>query len=115
MNRSEISNSSSPSRLPNGSGAAALLSAGIGAFALSMIAIAADRMAEFGRVMAFYKPTGPLSGVTTSAIAVWLIAWAVLEFRWRRRDVRLELVSAVATALLALGLLLTFPPIADLF
>ena len=109
-----ISSSSSMPRLPNGFGAAALLSAGIGAFALSVIAIAADRMAGFGRSMAFYKPTGPLSGVTTSAIVVWLVTWAILELRWRKRDVRLGLVSAVAIALLVLSLLLTFPPVADL-
>lgn len=114
MNAIGISNRSSSSRLPNGSGAAALLSAGIGAFALSIIAIAADRMPGFGRHMAFYKPTGPLSGVTTLAIVIWLVAWAVLEVRWRKRDLRLRPVSAAAIALLLLSLLLTFPPIADL-
>lgn len=114
MDTSGTSNSSSSSRLPNGFGAAALLSAGIGAFALSVIAIAADRFAGFGRHMAFYKPTGPLSGVTTSAIVFWLIAWGVLALRWRNRDVRLGPVCAIAIALLVVSLLLTFPPIADL-
>jgi hypothetical protein len=65
--------------------------------------------------MVFYKPTGPLSGVTTSAILVWLATWAILNLRWRGRSVAAARVSVVALILLGLGLLLTFPPVADLF
>ena len=65
--------------------------------------------------MIFWKPTGPLSGVTTCAIVLWLVAWAILHARWHNRSVNLARVNAAALALLFLGLLLTFPPIADLF
>lgn len=99
----------------NGFGAAANLSAGIGSFALAVIAIASDRIPAFRHLMTFYTPTGPLSGVTTSAIAVWLIVWGVLTLRWRNRDVRLSRVTTAAILLLVLGFLLMFPPIADLF
>jgi hypothetical protein len=99
----------------NGSGAAAILAAGIGAFMVAFFAIAADKMASFKSLMIFWKPTGPLSGVTTCAIVVWLAAWAVLELRWRERDVALARVGTVAFVLLGLSLLLTFPPIVDLF
>ncbi|HUY95569.1 MAG TPA: hypothetical protein VMU71_09730 [Terracidiphilus sp.] len=98
---------------PNGSGAAALLSAGIGACALAILAIGADRVAGFGRMMTFYKPTGPLSGVTTLAIVVWLLVWSVLELRWRQRNVRMNRVTIAAVVLLMIGLLLMFPPLAD--
>lgn len=101
--------------LPNGSGAAALLAAGIGSFALAVLAIAGDRIAAFGKFAVFYKPTGPLSGVSTCAIVVWLVAWLILDLSWKRRNVALGRVSAAALALLIVGLLLTFPPIADLF
>lgn len=101
--------------LPNGSGAAALLAAGIGSFLLAIFAIAGDRIAAVGRWMIFYKPTGPLSGVTTSSIVIWLVVWAVLDVRWRKRSVSLARVGTAALVLLALTLLLTFPPIADLF
>ncbi len=30
------------------------------------------------RFFNFYKPTGPLSGVTTTAIIIWLILWMIL-------------------------------------
>lgn len=100
---------------PNGSGAAAILAAGIGNLSVALFAIAGDEIASVKSVMTFYKPTGPLSGVTTSAILVWLAIWLILEVRWRRKDVALPRINAIAFALLALSLLLTFPPIADMF
>ena len=111
----DVQQTSPSAELTNGSGAAALLAAGIGSFMLAVFAIAADQVAAIGKWMVFYKPTGPLSGVTTSAIAVWLAAWVILDWRWRKRTVSLARISAVALVLLALSLLLTFPPIADLF
>lgn len=100
--------------LTNGSGAAALLSAAIGAFALAVLAFAADRSAALKGLLVFYKPTGPLSGVTTSAIVIWLFIWGVLELRWGRKTIALGPVKIAAFLLLALSFLLTFPPIADL-
>jgi hypothetical protein len=100
---------------PNGSGAAALLAAGIGSFALAVLAIAADQIAPVKNAMIFSKPTGPLSGVTTVAVLIWLAAWVFLEWRWRKKTVEMRGIAAVALALLFLALLLTFPPLADLF
>jgi hypothetical protein len=103
------------SGLPNGSGAAAILSAGIGSFAVAIFAIAADKYALVKNLFVFYKPTGALSGETTVAILLWLAAWAILDWRWRKRTVSLRRINAVALGLLGLSLLLTFPPIGDLF
>ena len=101
--------------IPNGAGVAAILAAGIGCFALSVIAIAADKSAALKSALAIYKPTGALSGVTTLAIAIWLATWAILHWRWRAKTVAARLLLLAALALLGLGLLLTFPPIGDLF
>jgi hypothetical protein len=101
--------------LPNGSGAAAIFAAGIGAFMLAFFSIAADKSAFLKNLFIFYRPTGPLSGVTTSAILVWLIAWGILEWRWRNRTVALARINAITLVLLGLSLLLTFPPVAELF
>ena len=106
---------STSAALPNGSGAAAILSAGIGSFMVGFLAVAADKSASLKSLLVFYKPTGPLSGVTTVAILVWLIAWGILEGSWRKRNVALGRISAIALVLLGLSLLLTFPPVADLF
>lgn len=104
----------SPS-LTNGSGAAAILSAGIGSFALAALAIAADKSASIKSSLLFYKPTGPLSGVTTAAILIWIAAWLLLDLGWRKKTLALPRVSIIAFTLLILSFLLTFPPIADLF
>jgi hypothetical protein len=106
---------SSNASLTNGGGAAALLSAGIGSLVLAVAAILGDRVAAFRQLMNLYKPTGPLSGVTTLAILAWLAAWGLLHLLWRRRNVRLRPVSVAAFLLLVIGFLLTFPPIADVF
>jgi hypothetical protein len=110
-------NAASPNApaLTNGSGAAAILAAGVGSFALAVLACAGDKLATVKNSLVFYKPTGPLSGVTTAAILIWLFTWAILEWRWRNRTVASGRISAVALALLGLALLLTFPPVVDLF
>jgi hypothetical protein len=100
---------------PNGSGAAAILSAGIGSFALAILAIAGDKSATIRSTLIFYKPTGPLSGVTTAAIIIWLATWVILEWRWRKRTVAVPPIAAAALALLGLSLILTFPPVVNLF
>lgn len=107
----------SPNARPmmNGAGAAAVLAAGIGSLLVAVFAILADQVASIKSLMNFYKPTGPLSGVTTCAIVAWLVAWALLHRRWNWRNVAARRVTAAAFVLLFLGLLLTFPPIADLF
>jgi hypothetical protein len=104
---------SDPSDLPNGPGAAAILAAGVGALALGLFALAGDAVPSLRRAFSIWAPTGPLSGVTTFAMLAWLIAWLILARLWSGRQVRLGLVNAAALAMLAAGLLLTFPPVMD--
>ena len=101
--------------LTNGSGAAAILAAGVGSFTLAVLACAGDKLAPIKNSLIFYKPTGPLSGVTTAAILAWFFTWGILEWRWRNRTVAAGRIIAVALVLLGLSLLLTFPPVVDLF
>lgn len=102
------------SEMTNGSGAAAILSAGVGCFVLALLAAAGDKSAWVKSLLNFYKPTGPLSGVTTVAILIWICLWGILEWRWRRKTVASGGICAASLALLGLGLALTFPPIVDL-
>nr|WP_294529377.1 hypothetical protein [uncultured Rhodopila sp.] len=102
-----------PLLLRNGPGAAAILSAGIGSGALGVFAFAADAVPAINHLFAFWKPSGALSGVTTSAIVVWLAAWFVLSRRWASRDVSLLWVNLASGLMLLVGLLLTFPPFMD--
>jgi len=61
--------------IPNGSGAAAMPAAGIGSFVLAALAFAGYKSVAIKGALNFYKPTGPLSGVTTVAIVVWFFIW----------------------------------------
>jgi hypothetical protein len=101
--------------IPNGSGAAAILSAGIGSIRGCNLRDCRRQIAFVKNLFVFYKPTGALSGETTVAILLWFAAWAILDWRWRKRTVSLRPINVIALALLGLSLLLTFPPIGDLF
>jgi len=103
-----------PEAMPNGPGAAAVLAAGIGSLALGVFALAGDAVPTIRSAFNIWNPSGPLSGVTTGAVVVWLVAWFLLARRWSNRDVGLTAVTVTALAMLAGGLLLTFPPFMDL-
>jgi len=114
MSNAPNANAESPELLPNGSAAAAVLSAGIGSFALAFITVLADRSAAFKLLLTFSKPVGPLSGVTTIAVVLWLAGWVSFDLLWKRRELPLARIGWVAIALFVLSLLLTFPPLGDL-
>ena len=93
----------------NGAALAAFLGAGIGAFAVGVMVI----LNESGlfEAPALYAPAGGVSGRTTIAVLLWVIAWGVLHRRWRDRHVESRRVHVVTMLLIALGVLLTFPPV----
>ena len=107
-------NESSGTVLPNGPGAAAILAAGIGSLVLGILTVAADKSKPFAAHLILYRPTGPLSGVTTISIAIWLLSWLLLALFWRDREVSMRATLTAALLLLAAALLLTFPPVIDL-
>ncbi|UMY33484.1 hypothetical protein [Burkholderia contaminans] len=100
--------------MDNGPAAAAILAAGIGCFAVGLFALAGDASKAIAHFFTFYTPTGPLSGVTTSAIVVWLFSWFVLSRQWGAKSVALGRVTFISFGLLALSVMLTFPPFMDL-
>jgi hypothetical protein len=103
----------SPPGLPTGPAAAAILAAGIGCFALGVFAFAGDAVPAVNRALVFWQPTGALSGVSSTAIAMWLASWYALSRRWGSRNVRILPVNLAAGVMLIAALLLTFPPFMD--
>jgi hypothetical protein len=97
----------------NGAAMAAVLSAGIGAFAVGFVVI----LNETGlfTAPALYGPAGGVSGRTTIAAAIWLVAWLVLHVRWRTRQVESRRAFLTTLALILGGIVLTFPPVWGLF
>jgi hypothetical protein len=110
-----MSHSPAADRIPNGPGAAAILAAGIGCAAVGIVTLAAEMSESLHDLLNFYNPVGPLSGVTTVSIVIWLVAWFGLSRAWGNKTVNMRSVNLAAFILLAIGFLLTFPPVWGLF
>ena len=96
----------------NGPAGAAILAAGAGCTVLGILSVAGDAFKPLAKLLTFYHPTGPLSGVSSLAILFWLVLWFVLAKRWRAKNIAIGKINAIGLVLLALGILLTFPPFA---
>lgn len=101
--------------IPSGPGAAALLAAAIGATSLGVVIVGSEAFPRFKAWLNWWPPAGPLTGKVVLAIFAWAVAWAALHAAWRRREVRFATVAVVASVLLALGFVLTFPPVYEAF
>ncbi len=97
----------------NGAAMAAFLGAGIGAFAMGLIVILSE--AGIFAAPAVYGPAGGVSGRTTLAVVVWLIAWGLLHRRWKDRELTSGRIYAVTLLLTGIGVLLAFPPVWGVF
>ncbi len=103
-----------PAQCSNGAAAAAILAAGIGSFALGLLSFIGDVSPAARGAFIIWNPSGPLSGVSTGAIAVWLAAWLLLARLWSAHEVKLGRINLIAFVLLGTGMLLTFPPFVDM-
>lgn len=102
-------------RKSTGPGAAAIVAAGIGTFVIGLATSLSEASAGLKSALAWYKPSGPLSGKTGVGVIAWLLAWVVLHSLWRNKNVDLARAFQWGIALVVLGFLLTFPPVFDLF
>jgi hypothetical protein len=95
--------------LANGGAMAAFLGAGVGAFAMGLVVLLNE--ARIFAAPAVYGPAGGVSGRTTLAMVAWLVAWGVLHYRWRDREIASRRIYTVTVILIALGIVGTFPPV----
>jgi uncharacterized membrane protein YkgB len=102
-------------KIPSGSAAAALIASGIGPFAIGLLTTGAVISEGLKNALNWYNPAGSLTGKTGVGILVWLIAWAVLHNRWKEKEVTLGSIFIWTLVLIALGLILTFPPVFEAF
>jgi hypothetical protein len=94
-------------RKPFGPAAAAFLAAGAACLALGLLAPVTG--------LDLMPKVGPLSGQTMIPAAVFFVAWKGLAFFWKERDPPTGPVFAATFAMIACGLVLTFPPVFHLF
>jgi len=97
----------------NGAVWAALLAGSIGGFAMGLVVLLNE--AGVFAAPSLYAPSGGVSGRTTIAAVMWLVAWAVLHARWKNRRIETSRVRTAMIVLLVLGLVGTFPPVWSLF
>ena len=91
--------------------AATLLAGGFGVALLGVLTLVVERFAGTQQAFTLVKDVGPLSGKTTYAVIGWLVSWAILAVVLRGRDVSERATYWISGILVALGFLLTFPPV----
>jgi len=93
----------------NGGAMAAVLGAGIGSSAMGVFVLLNE--AGLFTAPALYGPAGGVTGRTTFATIVWLVAWGVLHARWRSREVASGSVFTWTVVLVVFAIVATFPPV----
>lgn len=104
-----------PETKPNGPALAALLAAGIGSASLGILTTLAEASTTIKDALVLSKPVGPLSGKTIYAVVAWLVAWVVLAFLWRGKQLEPRAAYVATFVLVAIGLLGTFPVFFEAF
>ena len=98
-----------------GPAAAAFIAGGIGTFFVGLMTTLDEASAGLKTFLTWSTPVGPLSGKTTVGVLAWLIAWFVLNNMWKGKDYDMRRAFTITLVLIGLGLLLTFPPIFEIF
>ena len=98
-----------------GKALAAMVAAGIGCAAVGVLTTLAEVSPGLKNVLNFYDPVGPLSGKTTVAVIVWLIAWYALARRWSARPPVMTSALVATFVLIGVGFVGTFPLFFELF
>lgn len=94
---------------------AAFIASGIGSTVLGLAIIGAEASAGIKDALNLWNPAGPLSGKTTVAVIAFLVSWVLLHLGMKNRSVNLSTSFIVSLVLIGIGLLLSFPPIFELF
>ena len=103
---------------PDGPGAAAMLSAGIGIFVLGLLTTLNEAWAALHDFLGKFEAgrgVGPLAGKTIIAVAAWAVSWAVLGTAWRGKDVDIRRMFTIGLILGIIGGVLTFPTFFEMF
>lgn len=89
---------------------AALLAAGIGMLALSVVSLMTEFSAGLAETLKIHKGIGPYSGKMLVSVIFWLLSWAVLSPLFSKRVVEIKTVLYIFIAIMALATLLLYPP-----
>ena len=99
----------------NGAAGAAVLASAIGVFITGSLTTLAEISGSLKTALAWSGAVGPLIGKTGVGVIGWLIVWPILHAVWRDKEVNFGTIYIVSLVLIALGWLLTFPPVFETF
>lgn len=100
---------------PGGAGAAVTFSAAIGVFALGLATVLATASPAVKNALNWWNPAGPLAGKSGVGVLAWLVSWPIFHALWSGKEVRFQKVWILSLILLALGFVMTFPPVFEAF
>jgi hypothetical protein len=95
---------------PSGPAAAVVLAAGLACFTLGLLSVLTAASGSVSDALTLSERVGDVSGVSTATAAVFFAAWAALTLAWRHANPPLIRIALASGALIALGLVGTFPP-----
>ena len=98
-----------------GKALAAMAAAGVGSAAVRVLTTFAELSPGLKNILNFYDPVGLLSGKTTVAVILWLIAWYALARCWHARSPGMKSALVAMFVLIGVGVVGTFPPFFELF
>lgn len=96
---------------------AAFIASGIGSFFLGLMIVLTEMPSGAGlkSFLTWVGPVGPLSGKTGVAVIAFVVSWVALHFVFKNRALTLTRSFVIALVLLVLGLLMSFPPVFEIF
>lgn len=100
---------------PNGPVAAVMLATGIGVLVLGILTTLGEASTGLHEFLEFSERVGALSGTTIFAVIAFVVSWGGLHMALRDRDLQGRPVITALIVLVAIGLVLTFPPFFQLF
>jgi hypothetical protein len=98
-----------------GVASAAFVASGIGCLVIGLMVTGAEMSEGLKNALNWWNPAGPLTGKTGVGVIVWLISWVILHAMWKDKEMEFGKYFTITLILIALGFLLTFPPIFTLF
>ncbi len=100
---------------PNGPVAAVMLATGIGTLVLGILTTLGEASTGIADFLNLSDRVGPLSGKTIFAVIAFVVSWGGLHLALRRREVEWRPVTVALIALVAIALVLTYPPFFQIF
>jgi hypothetical protein len=98
-----------------GAASAAFVASGIGCLAIGLLTTLAEVSEGLKNALNWWNPAGPLTGKTGLGVIIWAVSWVILHRMWKDEERDFGRAFTLTLILIAIGFLLTFPPVFELF